>query len=54
MDAREEVKGWSQALARHKIWLELSWALDINYADYWKSVRERLAGRMGRRVLLPG
>ena len=38
MDAREEVKGWSQALARHKIWLELSWALDINYADYWKSV----------------
>ncbi|TDU83703.1 carbohydrate binding protein with CBMX2 domain [Kribbella voronezhensis] len=38
MDARDEVKGWSQALARHKIWLELSWALDINYADYWKSV----------------
>ncbi|NEA30577.1 glycoside hydrolase family 27 protein [Streptomyces sp. SID13031] len=38
LDARDEVKGWSQALARHKIWLELSWALDINYADYWKSV----------------
>ncbi|MEV6415202.1 X2-like carbohydrate binding domain-containing protein [Kribbella sp. NPDC051718] len=38
LDAREEVKGWSQSLARHKIWLELSWALDINYADYWKSV----------------
>jgi alpha-galactosidase len=36
LDAREEVKGWSQALARHGIWLELSWALDINYADYWK------------------
>ncbi|HET6294770.1 MAG TPA: X2-like carbohydrate binding domain-containing protein [Kribbella sp.] len=36
LDARDEVKGWSQALARHKIWLELSWALDINYADYWK------------------
>lgn len=38
LDARDEVKGWSQALARHKIWLELSWALDINYADYWKQV----------------
>ncbi|GAA1553657.1 hypothetical protein GCM10009789_03920 [Kribbella sancticallisti] len=36
LDARDEVKGWSQALARHNIWLELSWALDINYADYWK------------------
>lgn len=36
LDARDEVKGWSQALARHKIWFELSWALDINYADYWK------------------
>ncbi len=36
LDARDEVKGWSQALARHKIWLELSWALDINYAEYWK------------------
>ena len=38
LDARDEVKGWSQALATHKIWLELSWALDINYADYWRSV----------------
>jgi alpha-galactosidase len=38
LDARDEVKGWSQALARHKIWLELSWALDINYADYWRQV----------------
>ncbi len=36
LDARDEVKAWSQALARHKIWLELSWALDIGYADYWK------------------
>jgi alpha-galactosidase len=36
MDARDEVKGWSQALAKHKIWYELSWALDIKYADYWK------------------
>src|SRR5215207_6903434 len=36
LDARDEVKAWSQALARHGIWLELSWAPDINYADYWK------------------
>ncbi|MEV0288603.1 X2-like carbohydrate binding domain-containing protein [Kribbella sp. NPDC050820] len=36
LDARDDVKAWSQALAKHGIWLELSWALDINYADYWK------------------
>ncbi|MEU8227372.1 X2-like carbohydrate binding domain-containing protein [Kribbella sp. NPDC048915] len=36
LDARDEVKAWSQALKRHNIWLELSWALDINYADTWK------------------
>ncbi|GAA3104030.1 hypothetical protein GCM10010530_29900 [Kribbella aluminosa] len=36
LDARDDVKAWSQALARHKIWFELSWALDINYADTWK------------------
>jgi len=36
LDARDDVKAWSQALARHKIWLELSWAVDINYADTWK------------------
>ena len=36
LDARDEVKGWSQALAKHKIWFELSWALDLAYADYWK------------------
>ncbi|WP_254678938.1 X2-like carbohydrate binding domain-containing protein [Arthrobacter sp. 24S4-2] len=36
LDARDDVKAWSQALSRHNIWLELSWALDIKYADYWK------------------
>jgi hypothetical protein len=36
MDARDDVKAWSQALSRHGIWLELSWAVDIRYADYWK------------------
>jgi hypothetical protein len=36
LDARDDVKAWSSALARHQIWLELSWALDINYADTWK------------------
>lgn len=36
LDARDDVKAWSEALARHSIWLELSWALDINHADYWK------------------
>ena len=36
IDARGDVKAWSEALAPHGIWLELSWALDINYVDYWK------------------
>jgi hypothetical protein len=36
IDARDDVKAWSQALAPHKIWFELSWALDINYVDTWK------------------
>lgn len=36
MDAREEVAAWSQALERNDIWFELSWAVDIKYADYWK------------------
>ncbi|MFF0267551.1 X2-like carbohydrate binding domain-containing protein [Kribbella sp. NPDC004536] len=36
VDARDDVKAWSQALKRYNIWLELSWALDINYADTWK------------------
>jgi hypothetical protein len=36
IDSRDDVKAWSQALAPHHIWLELSWALDIKYADTWK------------------
>ncbi|MEQ4482641.1 glycoside hydrolase family 27 protein [Cohnella silvisoli] len=36
IDARGDVKAWSDALAPYGIWLELSWALDINYIDYWK------------------
>ncbi|WP_246469618.1 X2-like carbohydrate binding domain-containing protein [Cohnella nanjingensis] len=36
IDARDDVKAWSQALSKHHIWFELSWALDHNYADYWK------------------
>ncbi|CAI6023009.1 X2-like carbohydrate binding domain-containing protein [Cohnella sp. JJ-181] len=36
IDARDDVAAWSQALARHDIWFELSWALDHNYADVWK------------------
>lgn len=36
IDARDDVKAWSEALKPYNIWLELSWALDINYADYWK------------------
>ena len=36
MDAREEVAAWSRALDRNDIWFELSWAVDIDYADYWK------------------
>ncbi|MFJ4224339.1 X2-like carbohydrate binding domain-containing protein [Microbacterium sp. NPDC089695] len=36
MDAREEVAAWSKALERNDIWFELSWAVDIGYADYWK------------------
>ncbi|MFC5651059.1 X2-like carbohydrate binding domain-containing protein [Paenibacillus solisilvae] len=36
LDTRDNVKAWSQALASHGIWLELSWALDIKYADTWK------------------
>ncbi|GAB2608289.1 X2-like carbohydrate binding domain-containing protein [Pseudactinotalea suaedae] len=35
MDSRGDVAAWSQALARHDIWLELSWAVDIDQADYW-------------------
>ncbi|MDI4646440.1 X2-like carbohydrate binding domain-containing protein [Cohnella hashimotonis] len=36
IDARDDVAAWSKALARNKIWFELSWALDHNYADVWK------------------
>lgn len=36
LDARDDVKAWSEALKPHQIWLELSWALDIKYIDYWK------------------
>jgi hypothetical protein len=36
LDARDDVAAWSKALERNGIWFELSWALDIRYADYWK------------------
>jgi hypothetical protein len=36
IDARDDVKAWSQALAPHHIWFELSWALDHNYVELWK------------------
>ncbi|NBD24258.1 X2-like carbohydrate binding domain-containing protein [Paenibacillus glycinis] len=38
IDARGDVAAWSKALAKqdHKIWFELSWALDHNYVDFWK------------------
>ncbi|MFC4808905.1 X2-like carbohydrate binding domain-containing protein [Paenibacillus sp. GCM10023250] len=36
IDARDDVKAWSEALSRHHIWFELSWALDHNYVDFWK------------------
>lgn len=36
IDARGDVAAWSQALAPHGIWFELSWALDHNYVDTWK------------------
>jgi hypothetical protein len=44
VDARDDVKAWSQALKRNNIWFELSWALDIRYADYWTQYAQ------GRRV----
>ncbi|BAL88192.1 hypothetical protein AMIS_29720 [Actinoplanes missouriensis 431] len=37
LDARDDVAAWSSALKKHKIWFELSWALDPNYAGYWRS-----------------
>lgn len=36
LDSRDDVKAWSLALEPHDIWLELSWAIDIKYIDYWK------------------
>ncbi|MCS5735274.1 glycoside hydrolase family 27 protein [Herbiconiux sp. CPCC 203386] len=36
LDARDDVAAWSTALRERGIWFELSWALDIAYADYWK------------------
>ena len=35
-DARGDVAAWSKALKRNNIWFEISWALDHEYADYWK------------------
>jgi len=37
LDARDDVAAWSAALKAHKIWFELSWAVDPKYADYWRS-----------------
>ncbi|WP_219835739.1 X2-like carbohydrate binding domain-containing protein [Paenibacillus sp. R14(2021)] len=36
IDARDDVKAWSEALSKRHIWFELSWALDHNYVDFWK------------------
>ncbi|MFC5647791.1 X2-like carbohydrate binding domain-containing protein [Paenibacillus solisilvae] len=36
IDARDEVAAMSESLKPYHIWLELSWALDHNYADTWK------------------
>lgn len=36
VDSRDDVAAWSNALHSRGIWLELSWALDPDYADYWK------------------
>lgn len=40
LDARDDVAAWDAALEEHDIWLELSWALDIRYVDYWKEHAE--------------
>jgi hypothetical protein len=37
LDARDDVAAWSSALKAREIWFELSWALDPNYADLWRS-----------------
>ncbi len=40
LDARDNVAAWSTALKARGIWFELSWALDIQYADYWKEMAD--------------
>ncbi|MFC5502676.1 X2-like carbohydrate binding domain-containing protein [Lysinimonas soli] len=37
LDSRGDVAAWSTALKAHKIWFELSWALDPSQASYWRS-----------------
>jgi len=37
-DNRDDIKAISDALKPYQIWLELSSAVDIQYADFWKSV----------------
>jgi hypothetical protein len=37
LDARDDVAAWSKTLKAHKIWFELSWALDPDYASYWRA-----------------
>jgi len=36
MDARDDVAAWSKLFDERGMWFELSWAVDINQADYWK------------------
>lgn len=36
LDARDDVAAWSEALHRNNIWFEISWAVDIAYADLWQ------------------
>ncbi|MDF2985458.1 MAG: hypothetical protein K0R50_968 [Eubacterium sp.] len=35
-DSRGNVWAWGYALAKYNIWLEISWAVEHNYADQWK------------------
>ncbi|MEV6843640.1 X2-like carbohydrate binding domain-containing protein [Actinoplanes sp. NPDC051411] len=37
LDARDDVAAWSTALKAHRIWFELSWAVDPAFAGYWRS-----------------
>jgi alpha-galactosidase len=36
LDARDDVSAWSSALKRNHIWFELSWDVDIKYANLWR------------------